>query len=68
MFDDTVIDKCKFHYSKYPIDIKKVHINKTLIFNKISKKVINTGFNDVNTVKPLGMMLPKLFGFAKKKR
>ena len=29
------IEKCKFHYSKYPTDITNVDIDKILISNKI---------------------------------
>ena len=41
MFGDNVIDKRKFYYSKYTIDINNVHIDKILISNNVSfgKKV-----------------------------
>ena len=34
-FGDNEIEKCKFHYSKHPIKINNVDINK-IISNKVS--------------------------------
>ena len=36
MFGDNGIDKRKFYYSKYTIDINNVHIDKILISNNVS--------------------------------
>ena len=67
-FDDTEIEKCKFQYSKYPINIKKVNVDKTIIFNKVSfgKKAFKhfIDYKDYETVKPLCLMLPKMSGYT----
>ena len=36
MFDDNEIEKCKFHYSKYTININNVDIDKKIICNNFS--------------------------------
>ena len=43
MFDDNEIEKCKFHYSKYLININNVDIEKLIISNNVSfgRKVLN---------------------------
>ena len=33
---DNAIDKCKFHYSDYFIDINNVDIDKMFIYNEVS--------------------------------
>ena len=35
-FDDIEVEKRRFHYSKYPLDINDVDINKIMVFNKVS--------------------------------
>ena len=35
-FSYNIIEKCKFHKSKYPVDINKVHIEKKVVLNKFS--------------------------------
>ena len=35
-FDDIEIEKRRFHYSKYPLDINDVDINKIMVLNKVS--------------------------------
>ena len=40
-----MIEKRKFHFSKYPLDMKNVDIDKIMISNKVSfskKEVVNT--------------------------
>ena len=62
-FDNIDIEKCKFHCSKHPVDIKNVKINKVMTFNGVSfgkrdfKYFID--FKDNEKVKPLCIMLPK---------
>ena len=44
MFDDNEIEKCKFHYSKYAVNMNNVDIDKLIISNNVSfgRKVLNT--------------------------
>ena len=67
-FDDTEIEKSKFQYSKYPINIKKVNDDKTIISNKVSfgKKAFKRfiDYKDDEKVKPLCLMLPKMSGYT----
>ena len=41
---DTDFEKCKFHYSKYPINLNDVDLDKMIISIQVSfsKKVLNT--------------------------
>ena len=67
-FDDTEIEKSKFQYSKYPINIKKVNVDKTIISNKVSfgKKAFKhfIDYKDDEKVKSLCLMLPKMSGYT----
>ena len=44
MFDDNEIEKCKFHYSKYLININSIDTDKLIISNNVSfgREVFNT--------------------------
>ena len=35
-FNNTGIEKCKFHYPKYPSHMKNVDTNKMIISNKLA--------------------------------
>ena len=63
-FDNTEIEKRKFHYSKYPIKINIADIDKIILSKKVSFR--KKGFkyfivyNDDEKVKPICIMLPKI--------
>ena len=63
-FVDTEIEKCKFHYYKYPININNEDINKIIVSNKASfgKKGFKhfIGYRDDEKVKPSCIMLSKM--------
>ena len=42
-FDDTEIERYKFHHYKRPISINDINVNKTVVSNKISsgKMILN---------------------------
>ena len=58
MCDDNDIEKHKFHYLKYPININNVDIDKMIISNSLSfgKNVLNT-LLDTRLVKKLSLIL-----------
>ena len=67
MFDDDEIEKCKFHYSKYPINISNGDIDKMIIGNCLSfgKNVLNT-LLDTRLVKNLSrILLPRMSKYTK---
>ena len=67
MFDENETEKRKFHYSKYPININNVDIDKMIIGNSLSfgKNVLNT-LLDTRLVKKLSrILLPIMSWYAK---
>lgn len=68
-FANVEIEKCKFHFSKHPVDIKNVNIDKIMISNKASfckkrfKYFIGYDYDDKN--KPLCIMFPQITVYAK---
>ena len=58
MFDENETEKRKFHYSKYPININNVDIDKMIIGNSLSfgKNNLNT-LLDTRLVKKLSRIL-----------
>ena len=69
MFGDPEIGKVKFHYSRYPIDMNNVDIDKIIISIKVSfgkedfKYLIV--YKNHEKAKSLCIMLPKMNGYAK---
>ena len=62
MFDGDEIEKRKFHYSEYPININNVDIDKMIIGNCLSfgKNILNT-LLDTRLVKKLSrILLPRM--------
>ena len=69
MFDAIEIEKQKFSYSKYAIDIRSVDIDKNndIYQNSSWKKAFKyfIGYKDNKKVQPLRKMLPKMSGMRK---
>ena len=65
MFDDDEIEKCKFHYSKYPINISNGDIDKNVLKYSFGKNVLNT-LLDTRLVKKLSrILLPRMSKYKK---
>ena len=68
-FGDIEIEKHKFRYSKYPININNVGIDKIIISNKVSfaKKIkYFIGYKNDEKDNTLCTMLPKMSGHTKR--
>ena len=69
-FSDTDIEKRVFHYSKCPLNINDVDIDKIIksIKVSVSKKGFKyfIGFKDKENVKPLCILLPNMTGYTKR--
>ena len=69
-FSNTDIEKRKFHYSKYPINIKNVDVDKIIISDIVflGKKYLQyfIGYKDDEKVNPLCILLPKMSKYTKK--
>ena len=68
-FNDTEVKKGAFYNSKYPININKVDIEKTVISDKISYGMKGFKYyicykND-EKIKQLFIMFPKMSGYVK---
>ena len=63
-FDDTEIEKYKFHQYKSPVSIDNIDVNKIVVSNKISfgkngfKHFI--GYNNAEKYRPLWIFFPKM--------
>ena len=68
-FDNSEIQKRRFHYSKHPVDIYTVNIDKIMISNEVSFDLEGLEsfviYKEGEKVKPLCTMLPKIRGYAK---
>ena len=66
-FDDTEIEKYKFHKHKSPISLDNININKIVVANQDSfeEKVLKylIGYEDINKIKPLCIFLPKMHAY-----
>ena len=66
-FDDTKIEKYKFHKHKSPISLDNIDINKIVVANQDSfgEKVLKylIGYKDINKIKPLCIFLPKMHAY-----
>ena len=67
MLADTEIEKRKFHYSKYTINISNGDVDKIVVKQSFGKKVFKyfTGYKDDEKVKSLCILLPKMRGYNK---
>ena len=67
-FDDTEIEKQKFHRHKRPISIKNIDIGKRVVSNKVSfgKKGFQCfiGYKDVK-IRPLCIFLQKMSTYSR---
>ena len=68
-FDDTEIEKYKFHQYKRPISIDNIDFNKIVVSSKISFDKNNfkylIGYNDAKKIRPLCIFLPKMSAYTK---
>ena len=60
MFDDDEIEKRKFHYSKYPININNVDIGKNVLKYSFGKNVLNTLLDTRLVKKSSRILLPRM--------
>ena len=67
MFSEIEIKKHKFHYSKYPVGIDNIDIDKTMIYNKnLVIKPCKTDFKyfigctDIEIIRPLTIILSNM--------
>ena len=65
----VVLRKRKFHYSKYPVNINNIGIDKVIVWNKVTvgKKGFkySIGYKKDEKVKPLCIMFPKTSWYTK---
>ena len=68
-FDDTDIEKYKFHHHKSPILGNNIDINKLAVSNKVSfgKKDFKyfTGYKDLRIIRPLCIFPPKVSAYRR---
>ena len=68
-FDDTEIEKYKFHQHKKPISIENIDINKIVVSNKVSfgKKEFKyfIGYKDAKRIRPLCIFFPKMIVYRR---
>ena len=68
-FDDTEIEKCKFHQPKSPFLIGNIDINKIVVSNKASfgKKYFKyfIGYKDAKKLRSSCILLPKMSVYRK---
>ena len=68
-FDDTEIEKYKFHQHKSPILIDNININKIVVSSKVSlgKKDFKyfIGYKDAKNDTPLCIFLPKMSAYRR---
>ena len=69
MLDDSELEKCKSHYSKYLININSIDTKKLIISNNVSfgQKGFQyfIGYKVDEKVKPLCISLPRMSGSTK---
>ena len=65
-FGDNKTEKCQFRYSKYPININNIDIDKIIISIKFSLvSLMITKNKDGEKLKPFCILLPKSSGYTK---
>ena len=68
-FDDTEIEKYKFHQHKSPILINNIDINKIVVSNKVpfgkQDFKIFIGYKDALKIRPLCLFLPKMSAYRR---
>ena len=68
-FDDTEIEKYKFHQHKRPIRKDNIDFNKIVVYNKISfdKKDFKyfIAYKDPKKIRPLCIFVPKMSEYRK---
>ena len=64
MFSEIEIKKHKFHYSKYPVGIDNIDIDKTMIYNKVFLGKTDfkyfIGYTDIEIIRPLTIILSNM--------
>ena len=63
-FSEIEIKKHKFHYSKYPVGIDNIDIDKTMIYNKVFLGKTDfkyfIGYTDIEIIRPLTIILSNM--------